>query len=107
MNIPVWDWGIRRSKLNQAELKRAEAEVDLSAAQRALARNLQGYYDEAQTARQEVDLLRSAVDLSSENLRLNTLRYQAGEATILGTRGRPDDSIQARNAYDDGWSAIA
>ena len=102
LNIPVWDWGIRRSKVRQAELKRAEAEVDLSAAQRTLVRNLRGYYDEAQAARQEVDLLRSAVDLSSENLRLNTLRYQAGEATILELVDAQTGSTQARNAYDDG-----
>ncbi|MGD0364601.1 MAG: TolC family protein [Bryobacteraceae bacterium] len=102
LNIPVWDWGIRRSKVRQAELKREEAQVDLSAAQRTLVRNLHGYYDEAQAARQEVDLLRSAVDLSSENLRLNLLRYQAGEATILELVDAQTTSIQARNAYDDG-----
>lgn len=102
LNIPVWDWGIRRSKVRQAELKREEAQVDLSAAQRTLVRNLHGNYDEAQAARQEVDLLRSAVDLSSENLRLNLLRYQAGEATILELVDAQTTSIQARNAYDDG-----
>lgn len=102
LNIPVWDWGIRRSKVRQAELKREEARVDLSAAQRTMVRNLRGYSGEAQTARQEVDLLRSAVDLSSENLRLNTLRYQAGEATILELVDAQTSYAQARNAYDDG-----
>jgi outer membrane protein TolC len=102
LNIPVWDWGIRRSKLNQAELKKAEAEVDLNAAQRTLMRNLRGYYDEARVSRQQVDLLRSAVDLSSENLRLNTLRYQSGDATILELVDAQTALIQARNAYDDG-----
>lgn len=102
LNIPVWDWGIRRSKVRQAELKRDEAAVDLSTAQRTLMRNLRGYASEAQTARQEVDLLRSAVDLSAENLRLNTLRYQAGEATILELVDAQTALTQARNAYDDG-----
>jgi outer membrane protein TolC len=102
LNIPVWDWGIRRSKLNQAELKKAEAEVDLNAAQRALMRNLRGYYDEAHVSRQQIDLLRSAVDLSSENLRLNTLRYRSGDATILELVDAQMALIQARNAYDDG-----
>jgi outer membrane protein TolC len=102
LNIPVWDWGIRRSKLNQAELKKAAAEVDLNAAQRTLMRNLRGYYDEARGSRQQLDLLRSAVDLSSENLRLNTLRYQSGDATILELVDAQTALIQARNAYDDG-----
>ena len=102
LNVPIWDWGQRRSKVRQAELKREQAAVELSAAQRTLIRNLRGFYGEAQVARQQVDLLRRAVELSSENLRLNTLRYQAGEATILELVDAQTALVQARNAYDDG-----
>jgi len=102
LNIPVWDWGVRKSKVRQAQLKQEEANVDLSVAQRQLVRNLQGFYDEAQTAREQMDLLRSAVDLASESLRLNNLRYQAGEATVLDLVDSQTALPQARNAYDDG-----
>jgi len=102
LNIPVWDWGVRRSKVRQAELKHEEASEDLSVAQRLLMRNLQGFYGEAQTAREQLDLLRSAVDLASESLRLNNLRYQAGEATVLDLVDSQTALPQARNAYDDG-----
>ncbi len=102
LNIPVWDWGVRRSKLKQSELKREEAAVDLSVTQRTLVRNLRGLYDEARVARQQIDLMRRAVDLASESLRLNTLRYQAGEATIVDLVDAQTSFIQARNAYDDG-----
>ena len=101
-NLPVWDWGARRSKIRQAELKQEQARVELSAAQRQAVRNLQAFYAEAQTAREQLDLLRGAVDLASESLRLNTLRYQAGEATILELVDAQTALIQARNAYDDG-----
>ena len=102
LNIPVWDWGVRKSKVQQAELKQEQANVELSAAQRQLVRNLQGSYGEAQTAREQMDLLRSAVDLASESLRLTILRYQAGEATILELVDAQTALTQARNAYDDG-----
>jgi outer membrane protein TolC len=102
LNIPVWDWGVRRSKVRQAELKHEQAQAELSAAQRTLVRNLRGYYAEAQTARDQLDLLRAARDLAAESLRLNTLRYQAGEATILELVDAQTTLIQARNAYDDG-----
>lgn len=102
VNIPVWDWGVRRSKLKQTELRREQAEVDLSAAQRTLIRNLRGYYDEAQLARQQIDLQRQAVDLASEGLRLNTLRYNAGEATIIELVDAQTNVVQARNMYEDG-----
>jgi outer membrane protein TolC len=102
LNIPIWDWGQRRSKVRQAELKQEQANVELSAAQRELVRNLQAFYGEAQTAREQMDMLRSAVDLASESLRLTVARYQAGEATILELVDAQTALTQARNAYDDG-----
>ena len=65
-------------------------------------RNLSGYYLEAESARSELDLLRQSADLAAENLRLNGLRYQAGEATILELVDAQNTLNQARNAYDDG-----
>ena len=102
LNVPVWDWGSRSSKVRQAQLKSNQASVELSAAQRTLIRNLQGYYQEAQTARNQVDRLRHSVDQAAENLRLNGLRYQAGEATILELVDAQTLLTGARNAYDDG-----
>ena len=102
LNIPVWDWGVRRSKLKQSELRHDEAEADLSAAQRTLIRNLRGFYGEAQVSHDQIDLLRRAVDLAAENLRLSTLRYQAGEAVIADLVDAQTSFLQARNAYDDG-----
>jgi len=104
LNVPVWDWGSRSSKVRQAVLKRNQASVELSAAQRTLIRNLQGFYQEAQTAREQVDSLQHSVDLASESLRLNALRYQAGEATILELVDAQSTLIQARNAAVDGLS---
>lgn len=104
LNVPVWDWGLRRSKLKQSELKQDQANADLSATQRSLIRNLRGFYDEAQVAHNQIELLRSAVDLASESLRLNTLRYQAGEAPIIDLVEAQASAIQARNAFSDGMA---
>lgn len=102
LNVPVWDWGARRSKVRQSELKLRQATVELSAAQRVAVRNLRGFYDEAQVARRQIGLLKRGVELASESLRLYTLRYQAGEATILELVDAQSSFIQARNALDDG-----
>lgn len=102
LNVPIWDWGTRASKVKQADLKREQANVDLTATQRDLMRNLQGFYLEAQTAREQLASLRNLVDLSSESLRLTGLRYQAGEATILELVDAQTTLLQARNSYDDG-----
>jgi outer membrane protein TolC len=102
LTVPMWDWGSRRSKVRQAEFKRQQARVELSAAQRDLVKNLQALYREAQTARDQRDLVRQAADLASENLRLNNLRYQAGEATVLEIVDAQNSLIQARNSLADG-----
>jgi outer membrane protein TolC len=101
LTFPVWDWGTRRSRLRQAEIRRDQANRDLTFTQREIERNLSGFYEEARAAREEMDLLKTAADLGTENLRLNTLRYQAGEATILELVDAQNTLTQARNAYDD------
>lgn len=102
LNVPVWNWGATRSKLRQAELKRQQADVELSAAQRQLVSNLYRFYKEAETAREELTSLRSSADGAAESLRLNILRYQAGEATVLEIVDAQNTLILARNARDDG-----
>jgi outer membrane protein TolC len=102
LNIPVWDWGATRSKLHQAQLKRQQARVELSQTQRELLRNLYAFYREAQTAREELSSLRNSTELAADSLRLNILRYQAGEATVLEVVDAQSTLTAARNAYDDG-----
>jgi outer membrane protein TolC len=102
ISFPVWDWGATRSKLRQAEIRRGNARVELSFAQRQLLANLYGFYNEAAVARSEVDALRASSDLAAESLHLTTLRYQSGEATVLEVVDAQNTLTQARNGYDDG-----
>jgi outer membrane protein TolC len=102
LNLPVWDWGILRSKLRQAEYRSRQAHEDLSFAQRQLLSNLEAYYNEASVSRSEVSTLRSSADLAAESLRLNTLRYKAGQATVLDVLNAQTTLTQARDAYADG-----
>jgi outer membrane protein TolC len=102
LNIPVWTWGATRSKIKQAELKRDQAQLDLTLAQRTLQGNVAAYYAEARGAQAQLDLLRGSVGLATESLRLTRLRYQAGEASALEVVDAQNTVTQARNAYDDG-----
>ena len=100
--LPIWNWGATQSKVKQADLRRRQARVEYSAAQRQLLSNLTSFYQEAETALAEVDGLRNSAELASESLRLTTLRYQSGEATVLEVVDAQNTLAQARNAYDDG-----
>lgn len=102
LNIPVWNWGATRSKIRQADLRKQQAQLDLSLAQRTLQGNLASVHREAQGALAQLDSLRSSSDLSAESLRLTLLRYQAGEATVLEVVDAQTTLTAARVAYDDG-----
>lgn len=102
INVPIFDWGGVQSKVKQAQLQRDLARVELSAAQRTALANLRLFYDEAQTARNQIELLKRSVDLASESLRLTTLRYEAGEATALEVVDAQNALLLSRNNYDDG-----
>jgi outer membrane protein TolC len=102
LQFPVWNWGAGYSKLKQAHLRRTQAQVELSFTQRQLLANLQTFYDEARTSRAELESLGQSAELAAESLRLTTLRYQAGEATVLEVVDAQNTLALSRNAYDDG-----
>jgi outer membrane protein TolC len=102
LSIPIWNWGATHSRVVQADLRRKLAQHELSFTQRKLLANIRGLYSEAETARDELDLLKSSTDLAAESLRLTTLRYQAGEATVLEVVDAQNALTLARNFYSDG-----
>ena len=104
LQLPVWNWGANRSRLKQADLRREQAQLELTFAQRQLLARLRTLYDEAQIARSELDSLNQSAELAAEALRLTTLRYQSGEATVLEVVDAQNTSTLARNAFSDGQS---
>ena len=99
--LPVFDWGIRQSKVRQAETRERQSQVELTQTQRVLLANLYLYYNEVLTARAAVDVSRRAAELSTESLRLVNLRYQAGESTAFEVVDAQKTLVDTHNAYDD------
>jgi len=102
VNIPVWNWGTTQSRIKQAELRRAQAQRELSLVQRKLLAEMKSLYAEAETALNELSGLSRAAELSAESLRLTTLRYKGGEATVLEVVDAQTTFAQANAAYQDG-----
>ena len=102
LNIPIWNWGATQSKVRQSELRKEQAQIELSAAQRKLIADLQTFYAEADSAKVQLDVLHESADLAAESVRLTKLRYQAGEATALEVVDAQNSLVTARNNYDDG-----
>jgi outer membrane protein TolC len=102
LNIPIWNWGATQSRIKQAELRRAQAQRELSLAQRKLLAEIKSLYAEAETALNELSGLSRGAELSGEGLRLTTLRYKGGEATVLEVVDAQSTFAQANAAYQDG-----
>lgn len=102
LQIPIFSWGADRAKLKQAELRRDQAHVELTFAQKQLLSHLHQFYLEAKTARSEMESLASSAEMAADSSRLTTMRYQAGESTVLEVVDAQNTLTQARNAYDDG-----
>jgi outer membrane protein TolC len=102
LQLPIWNWGASRAKLKQAGLRQAQANLELTFAQRQLLANMRILYDEAQGARAELDSLNRSAELASESLRLTGLRYKAGEALVLEVVDAQNTLTQALNALNDG-----
>ncbi len=101
LEVPIWSWGSTQSKVKQAELNRDRAKLELAFTGRQVSANLQSFYHEAEASKAQLSLLQHSFDLASEELRLTTLRYQAGEATVLEVVDAQNTLAQAHDAYDN------
>ena len=104
LSIPIWNWGAIHSKVRQSELRRDQAQVELTAAQRKLIADLRILYAEADAARIQLDVLQQSADLAAQSVQLTLLRYQGGEATALEVVDAQNALVSARNNFDDGQS---
>jgi len=102
INIPIWNWGSTQSRIKQAELRRSQAQRELSLAQRKLLAEIKSLHAEAETALNELGGLNRSAELADESLRLTTLRYKSGEATVLEVVDAQSTFAQSSFAYQDG-----
>lgn len=92
VNIPVWDWFTTHSRVKQSEIRQKLARTNMSLAQRQLIAGLDAASNELQTAAAAFTSLQNSVQQAKQSLHLSTLRYQAGEATVV-------EVVDAQNTY--------
>jgi len=102
LTLPLWNWGATQSRVRQAELRRDQAKVELSFAQRKLLAEMRSLYSEAETALNELAGLQRSAELAADSLRLTTLRYKDGEATVLEVVDAQTTFATANASYQDG-----
>jgi outer membrane protein TolC len=102
MSLPIWNWGATESRVRQAELRRDQTKMELSYTQRKLLADMRALYAEAETALDELAGLQRSSELAADSLRLTTLRYKDGEATVLEVVDAQTTFGAANANYQDG-----
>ena len=102
LDIPVWDWLSTQHRVRQSEILRDAAHTALTATQRRLIAQLDEFYAEAGTSRDQLTSLDQSVQTAIESLRLTRLRYTAGEATVLEVVDAQNSLTTAEIAREDG-----
>ena len=83
LNIPIFDWGVTRSKERQAHLRVQIAENERTVAVRGFTQQFYAAQAQASTAAARVRLAGEAVRLAQINLETSIARYRAGEAQVI------------------------
>jgi len=102
LSLPIWNWGATQSRVRQAELRRDQTRVELSYAQRKLLAEMRSLYNEAETALNELAGLQRSSELAEDSLRLTTLRYKNGEASVLEVVDAQTTFASTNANYQDG-----
>lgn len=76
----VWNWGLTRQQVSQAEAQRAQAQDGLSLLQDRVSLDVTQAFLGLRQAQQKIAAARSAVGQAEENLRVTTDRFQEGVA---------------------------
>jgi len=83
LDIPLFDWGLTRSRQRQAELRARGAELQRQLTIRDLYLQFATARQEALTAAERVANARRALDDAERNVTISIERYRAGEAPIF------------------------
>src|SRR6266550_4013217 len=83
LTIPIFDWGVTRSKERQARLRVQVAENERTIAVRGFTQQFFAARAQAASAAARVRLAREGVLEAQNNLAASIARYRAGEAQII------------------------
>lgn len=97
LNVPLFDAGIRKSRVDQANLDRLRAEENLRGVVNEVETDVRTAFGSLRTSEKQLDAARRALDESDEALRIEAQSYRAGRSTVT-------DLLSAEAAR---WAALA
>jgi outer membrane protein TolC len=97
--IPIFDWGISRSKEKQARLKVQQQDNARALAERQFAQAFFSARTQALFARDRIRRLAASIRDAESNVTTSTARYRSGEAPISEVVDAENQLVTTRQAY--------
>jgi outer membrane protein TolC len=99
LNIPIFDWGLRKSREQQARLNLQVAENERTIALRGFTQQFYAAKAQAASAAARIRLTREGITKAETNLNASIARYRAGEAQIVEVTDAQTTLVAQRSAY--------
>jgi outer membrane protein len=96
--IPIFDWGVSRSKEQQARLRVQVAENERKIAERGFTQQFYAARAQAANAAARIAIAREAVIKAQDNVTASIARYRAGEAQIVEVTEAQTTLVTQRSA---------
>lgn len=99
VNIPIWDWGLKASKVKEQSFKIKARQEELEETKEFLSLEIQNAYLQLNQSARKIALSGASMAQAEENLRLNDDRFKAG--TVTGK-----DVLEAQTLWQQATSNI-
>ena len=99
VSVPIFDWGARKSKVNEQSYRIAAQQTQLAETQQLITLEIQQAYLQLGQSAKRIDLAITSLQQAEENLRLTNDRFKAG--TIVGK-----DLLEAQTIWEQANSNL-
>jgi outer membrane protein len=82
-NIPIWDWGVRRSTIKVAEASLQASELSLEQEKTSIELNIRKVFRNLQNLVNQIEIAKKSVENAQLTYELNLEKYQNGDLTSM------------------------
>lgn len=104
MSFPLFDWFQARRSARQAQLRATQVDEARQAASRRFSREYQSALASLRSLRDQLGLLKTALELADEDVKLSRIRFEGGEGSALDVVTAQRQAVDLRMNY---YSALA
>lgn len=97
-NIPIWDWGARKSRIKIAENSVKSSEINLDQEKVNIEMEIRQTYRNLKNLIYQIEIAKKSVDNAQKTYELNLEKYENGDLTSMDLKQYSDQLTQKKNS---------